>query len=220
MASFALRYGNSAMPQGKGCPHGHQKGKKQAPHRRPAARSGGRAPGAQVVLADQTRARHPALNRGRSVHHAMVSSPDSFGVCERTVYRHVNAGALPVRRHDLPMAVRYKKRSGTPAEHRADRRYAGGRKRELHLEYLAENPGVRVPQVDTVEGELRLTGARTREHDDVARQQPRAGVTGESRRALPHPIRAVRLRMRRANRREARNRPSPAGGGDPSPRTS
>ena len=162
----------------------------------------------------------PALNRGRSVHHAMVSSPDSFGVCERTVYRHVNAGALPVRRHDLPMAVRYKKRSGTPAEHRADRRCAGGRKRELHLEYLAENPGVRVPQVDTVGGELRLTGARTREHDDVARQQPRAGVTGERRRALPHPIRAVRLRMRRANRREARNRPSPAGGGDPSPRTS
>ena len=109
----------------------------------------------------------------------MVSSPDSFGVCERTVYRHVNAGALPVKRHDLPMAVRYKKRSGTPAEHRADRRCAGGRKRELHLEYLAENPGVQVPQVDTVEGELRLTGARTREHDDVARQQLRAGVTGE-----------------------------------------
>ena len=95
-----------------------------------------------------------------------------------------------------------------------------GTEAELHLEYLAENPGVRVPQVDTVEGELRLTGARTREHDDVARQQPRAGVTGERRRALPHPIRAVRLRMRRANRREARNRPSPAGGGDPSPRTS
>ena len=50
------------------------------------------------------------------------------------------------------MAVRYKKRSGTPAEHKADRRCAGGRKWELHLEYLAENPGVQVPQVDTVEG--------------------------------------------------------------------
>ena len=91
----------------------------------------------------------PALNRGRSVHHATVSSPDSFGVCERTVYRHVNAGALPVRRHDLPMVVRHKRRSGTPVEHRVDRRCAEGRKWELYLEYLAENPGV---QVDTVEG--------------------------------------------------------------------
>ena len=94
----------------------------------------------------------PALNRGRSVHHATVSSPDSFGVCERTVYRHVNAGALPVRRHDLPMAVRHKRRSGTPVERRVDRRCAEGRRRELHREYLAGNPGVQVPQVDTSEG--------------------------------------------------------------------
>ena len=94
----------------------------------------------------------PALNRGQSVHHAMVSSPDSFGVCERTVYRYVNAGVLSVRRHDLPMAVRYKKRSGTPVEHKVDRRCAEGRGWELYREYLAGNPGVQVPQVDTVEG--------------------------------------------------------------------
>lgn len=94
----------------------------------------------------------PALNRGRSAHHAMVSSPDSFGVCERTVHRYVNAGVLSVRRHDLPMAVRYRKRSGAPVEHKVDRRRAEGRGWELYQKYLAENPGVQVPQVDTVEG--------------------------------------------------------------------
>lgn len=94
----------------------------------------------------------PALNRGQSVHHAMASSPDSFGVCERTVYKYVNAGVLSVRRHNLPMAVRYKKRSGAPTEHKVDRHCAEGRHRELYRKHLAENPGVQVPQIDTVEG--------------------------------------------------------------------
>ena len=94
----------------------------------------------------------PALNKGQSVHHAMVSSPDSFGVCERTIYKYVNAGVLSVKRHNLPMAVRYKKRNGTPMEHKVDRHCAEGRHWELYQEYLAENPGVQVPQIDTVEG--------------------------------------------------------------------
>ena len=82
----------------------------------------------------------------------MVSSPDSFGVCERTIYKYVNAGVLSVKRHNLPMAVRYKKRNGAPMKHKVDRHCAEGRHWKLYQEYLAENPGVQVPQIDTVEG--------------------------------------------------------------------
>lgn len=95
----------------------------------------------------------PALARGQSPHHAMVSSPESFGVCERTVYNYINIGALPAaRRHNLPMAVRYRKRRGSPAEHKVDRHCTEGRTWEDYQAFLAANPGVQVPQVDTVEG--------------------------------------------------------------------
>lgn len=94
----------------------------------------------------------PALNKGQSVHHAMISSPDSFGVCERTIYKYVNSGVLSVKRHNLPMAVRYKKRDGAPVEHKVDRHCTEGRHWESFKDYRAKNPDVQVAQLDTVEG--------------------------------------------------------------------
>lgn len=94
----------------------------------------------------------PALNRGQSPHHAMVSAPASFGICERTVYNYVNAGVLSAKRHNLPMAVRYKKRRGCPVAHKVDRHCTEGRGWEDYLAFLSANPGVQVPQADTVEG--------------------------------------------------------------------
>lgn len=94
----------------------------------------------------------PALNRGQSPHHAMVSAPASFGICERTVYNYVNAGVLSAKRHNLPMAVRYKKRRGAPVAHKVDRHCAEGRPWGPFQDFPAENPGVQVPETDTVEG--------------------------------------------------------------------
>ena len=94
----------------------------------------------------------PALNRGQSVYHAMLSAPDSFGVCGHTIYNYINGGVLSVKRHNLPMAVRYKKRRGAPVEHKVDRHCAEGRSWGPIQDFLAENPGVQVPETDTVEG--------------------------------------------------------------------
>lgn len=94
----------------------------------------------------------PALNRGQSPHHAMASAPEPFAVRERTLYNYVNGGALSVKRHSLPMAVRYKKRGGCPVEHKVDRRCTEGRAWEDCLAFVAANPGVQVPQADTVVG--------------------------------------------------------------------
>ena len=68
----------------------------------------------------------PALARGQSPHHATVASPESFAVCGRTVYSYVNGGVLPSKRHSLPMAVRYRKRRGTPVAHKVDRHCTEG----------------------------------------------------------------------------------------------
>lgn len=94
----------------------------------------------------------PALARGQSVHHATVSAPASFGICERTAYNYVNGGVLAAKRHGLPMAVRYRKRRGTPVAHKVDRHCAEGRTWEEYRDFLAANPGAQVPQADTVEG--------------------------------------------------------------------
>lgn len=94
----------------------------------------------------------PALNRGQSVYHAMLSAPDAFGVCGHTIYNYINGGVLSVKRHNLPMAVRHKKRKGAPVEHKVDRHCAEGRSWGPFQDFLAENPGVQVPETDTVEG--------------------------------------------------------------------
>ena len=94
----------------------------------------------------------PALNRGQSVYHAMPSAPDSFGVCGHTTCNYINGGVLSVKRHNLPTAVRYKKRRGAPVEHKVDRHCARGRPWGPFQDFPAENPGVQVPETDTVEG--------------------------------------------------------------------
>ena len=50
------------------------------------------------------------------------------------------------------MAVRYKKRRGKPVEHKVDRHCMEGRGREDCLAFIADNPALQIPQVDTVEG--------------------------------------------------------------------
>lgn len=95
----------------------------------------------------------PALNKGQSPFHAMTSAPEVFPICERTVYKYINAGILAVARHNLPMAVRYKRRKGNPPEHRVDRHCTEGRRWEDYLKYLDAHKGIQVPQADTVEGQ-------------------------------------------------------------------
>lgn len=94
----------------------------------------------------------PALNKGQSVHHAMASQPDAFGVSERTIYNYVNIGALSVKRHNQPMAVHYRKRKSKPVEHKVDRNCAEGRSWEDFCAFRSANPTIVVPEFDTVEG--------------------------------------------------------------------
>lgn len=94
----------------------------------------------------------PALNKGQSPHHAMVATPEAFTICERTLYSYINKGVLYSKRHNLPMAVRYKKRKGKPVEHKIDRNCKKDRTWKDYLKFIAKNPEIDVVQMDVVEG--------------------------------------------------------------------
>lgn len=90
--------------------------------------------------------------KGQSVHAAMASNPDRFTVSEKTVYRYINGGLLSTKRGELPRACMVKPRKGKGVEHRVDKTCRVGRTWEDYLAFVEANPGVRVVEMDTVEG--------------------------------------------------------------------
>ena len=90
--------------------------------------------------------------KGQSIHAAMANNPDRFVFSLKTAYRYVNAGLLSTKRGDLPRACALKPRKGKGVEHRVDKTCRVGRTWEDYLRFIGENPGVRVVEMDTVEG--------------------------------------------------------------------
>jgi len=90
--------------------------------------------------------------KGQSIHAAMANNPDRFVFSLKTAYRYVNAGLLSTKRGDLPRACALKPRKGKGVEHRVDKTCRVGRTWEDYLAFVEANPGVRVVEMDTVEG--------------------------------------------------------------------
>lgn len=90
--------------------------------------------------------------KGQSIHAAVVNNPDRFTVSEKTVYRYVNGGLLSTKRGSLPRACMVKPRKRKGVEHRVDKKCRVGRTWEDYLKFVEAHPGVRVVEMDTVEG--------------------------------------------------------------------
>ena len=90
--------------------------------------------------------------KGQSVHAAMASNPGRFTVSEKTVYRYINGGLLSTKRGELPRACKIRPRKGEGVEHRVDKTCRVNRTWEDYLVFMEANPGVRVVEMDTVEG--------------------------------------------------------------------
>ena len=90
--------------------------------------------------------------KGQSVHAAMASNPGRFTVSEKTVYRYINGGLLSTKRGELPRACKIRPRKGKGVEHRVDKTCRVNRTWEDYLVFMEANPGVRVVEMDTVEG--------------------------------------------------------------------
>lgn len=93
----------------------------------------------------------PRLKNGLSVHRVYVDNIDQMPVSEKTLYAYLEAGLFEADLFDLPRKLQRKPYRRRP-ELRVDKRCHVNRCYEDFLTYKAENPGIPVVQMDTVEG--------------------------------------------------------------------
>ena len=94
----------------------------------------------------------PLIRKGQSVHHIMASNPDSFTICEKTLYRYIHMRMIAARSFDMPRALRMRRRKQKPLIHKIDRKCKIGRTYSDFLQFTAENPQLPVVEMDTVLG--------------------------------------------------------------------
>ena len=114
------------------------------------SRTGANITEGELLLCDRTL--RDLTDRGQSIHAAMVNNPDRFTFSPRTAYRYVNGGLLSTKRHNLPRACMARPRRGKGVEHRVDRTCRVGRTWDDYLKFVEGNPGVRVVEMDAMEG--------------------------------------------------------------------
>ena len=93
------------------------------------------------------------MRKGQSLHHIVSAHPDSFAVCERTLYDYLHSGILqPLGPLDLPDAPKMKPRRKKGVPHKVKPRCAEGRGREEFLKFMRDNPEAQVVEMDSVFG--------------------------------------------------------------------
>ena len=95
---------------------------------------------------------HRLTKNGQSVHAAVVNNPELFTVSEKTLYRYIDGGLLSTKNGDLPRKCSIRPRKGKGEEHKVDKKCRIGRTWEDYQKFVAENPGLPLTEMDTVEG--------------------------------------------------------------------
>ena len=94
----------------------------------------------------------PLIKKGQPITHIMTSHRDDISCSERTLYRYIDMGLLTARNMDMHRAVRYRKRKHYTQQPKVSYRKKKGHHYSDYINYLGQNPGIRVVQMDTVEG--------------------------------------------------------------------
>lgn len=91
------------------------------------------------------------VDKGQSIHHIVETNKEDISVKERTVYRYIEQSLLSTKNIDLRRKVALKKRvvSKSITKIKSNR---DGRLYSDYINYLAENPGSFICQMDTVVG--------------------------------------------------------------------
>lgn len=92
----------------------------------------------------------PLVRQGQSIAHICRACNGQIPCSPRTLYSYVSQGLFSVTDLDLRRKVSYKKRRHKKAAR--DYRYRQGRTYEDFLRFTADNPGLPVSEMDTVEG--------------------------------------------------------------------
>jgi len=95
---------------------------------------------------------YAGTRKGQSIHHIMAANKDSFTVCEKTVYRYVNAGLIRTKRGDMLRSCSMKPRKRKHVEHKVDTQCRIGRTYDDFKKYREEHPGLVFAEMDSVHG--------------------------------------------------------------------
>lgn len=106
----------------------------------------------ELVLLD--RQIHDGIKNGQSVHHILATQKDSFTVCEKTVYRYVNAGVIRTKRCDMPRSCMMRPRKGKNIDHKVDTRCRTGRTFSDFKQFCNKNPDIAIVEMDSVVGRV------------------------------------------------------------------
>jgi len=97
---------------------------------------------------------HVGIQKGQSVHHIMSSNKDLFTVCEKTIYRYVNAGIIRTKRGDMPRSCMMKPRKRKSLEHKVDSKCRINRTHDDFKQYREAHPDTPVVEIDSVIGRV------------------------------------------------------------------
>lgn len=95
---------------------------------------------------------HVGTQKGQSVHHIMNANKDAFTVCEKSVYRYVNAGIIRTQRGDMPRSCSMKPRRRKSLEHKVDTKCRLNRTYDDFKHYGEQFPDTPVVEMDSVLG--------------------------------------------------------------------
>ena len=93
----------------------------------------------------------PLLKKGQPINHIYAHHGHEISISKRSLYRYISDGDIGIEKMALRRAVRYRprKKDKTP---KPDPERKIGHTYDCFLAYMAENPDIRVTEMDTVEG--------------------------------------------------------------------
>ena len=94
----------------------------------------------------------PLLLKGQLLHHICVNHADEIMQNERTLYGYVASGIFKARNLDMPRVVRMGKRRKKRDSFKVDRKCRINRTYQDFLNFMSENPGLTLVEMDSVEG--------------------------------------------------------------------
>ena len=94
----------------------------------------------------------PLIRKGQPLAHILAHHAEEIPCGERTLYKYISAGYLTARNLDMRRTVRYRKRVRSVPTPKISYRKKEGHHYSDYLDFIAKNEGIRVVQMDTVEG--------------------------------------------------------------------
>jgi IS30 family transposase len=93
----------------------------------------------------------PLILKGQPLSHIYAHHKDEISISQRSFYRYVNGGYIGLMNIDMRRVVRYKKRK-QHAEPKPDPEAKIDHTYDCFLRFLETNPGIRITEMDSVEG--------------------------------------------------------------------